>query len=133
MISDSVVILSLHCYHGYLHLFRNQHGDDPLKLMKRRGVENEAIKLMEEFLREQDYSFDDSKEPLLSKKKSNIRRLHAIKNVWHEFCVDLGMARLVMVLFVALCVSLYVAYVVTGLSKTTGTKIPVDDVHTKDF
>ena len=48
-----------------------------------------------------------------------------VKNLWLDFCADLGPERLVIVLVVIVCISLYVAYVVTGFAKMYDTRIPI--------
>ncbi len=48
-----------------------------------------------------------------------------VKNLWLDFCADLGPERLVIVLVVIVCISLYVAYVATGFAKMYDTRIPI--------
>ena len=113
-----------------MHCFRNRLGDKPVTLMKRRGVDSASIELMEQFEQE-DESIDESRQPLL-RAEPKITRLSrprdsfSMRNVWYEFCTDLGAERLVIVLLVALCLSLYVAYLATQLAKKIDTRIPVE-------
>ena len=54
----------------------------------------------------------------------NIRTTR-VKNIWDEFCNDLGIKRLGLLLILVLCLSLYVAYTITGYSQLLDTRIPI--------
>ena len=100
-----------------------------MRLLKRRGVEKEAIELLEKLEDSDDYLEDDAAEPLL-KGQRRIKRLFSgnrfapIHSLWYEFYMSMGLEKLCLILLVILCLSLYVAYVVTGMSQDN--RIPVE-------
>jgi len=109
---------------------RNKLGDTPEVLMRRRGVDPTIITFMRN-LETEESDTDESRRPLLRRTIKHTRwprrqrRLCSFRNVWYEFCTDLGAERLAMVLIVALILSLYIAYLATQLAKQIDTRIPV--------
>ena len=74
-------------------------------------------------------SSDDSSVPLLRvRPRTEIRSrvLAHLKRIWLEFCIDVGAERLIALLMMGLCLSLYIAYVVTSFTKKIDTRIPID-------
>jgi len=109
---------------------RNYRGQTPLTLMSRRGVDQSALNILEDMEEEDDVlSMEDSAYPLMRHRQRKTAgpgwKLRTVRSLWYEFCMDLGAERLVLVLLVILCVSLYLAYAVTGLAKHRDTRIPV--------
>ena len=98
--------------------------------MKRRGVEAAALHLLQQLISEAKHNNDQSYQPLLGRKPNSLRSLrqglHIFKTLWFEFCEDLGAIRISVILLLALVVSLYVAYIVTGLSRDNESKIPIN-------
>ena len=98
--------------------------------MRRRGVDASVTGILEELDDEDDVvSLEDSVRPLMRRPSTKRLQLHTmsrLRSIWYEFCMDLGAERLVVVLIIILCVSLYLAYMVTGLAKHRDTRIPVE-------
>ena len=118
----------------WLSFNRNCNGDRPIKLLKRRGVEVEAIALLERMENSDDLQEDDATEPLLKgqqrfRKLFRARRFAPIHSLWYEFYMSMGIEKLCLILVVILCLSLYVAYVVTGMSQND--RVPVEVEVTK--
>lgn len=99
--------------------------------MKRRGIENGSVECMEELLGNiDDQRVNDSQQSLIRKNVENSRNtthfsIMALQKVWFEFCQDIGAERLVIVLLLVLCLSIYVAYLATELAKNIDTRIPI--------
>lgn len=111
-------------------LCRNKHGDTPLDLMRRKGIAKDVIQTMEDMIDAAADVRDDAEKPLLrplSIRSQRFRRSSAVTNIWFEFCADIGAGRLIVIILVLLCMSLYVAYVVTGFADHIDTRIPIDD------
>lgn len=97
--------------------------------MYRRGVEQRAILYLEQVMEQE--STVDSSAPLLrvlpqTDGRSKPKALAHLKRVWLEFCMDMGAERLIALLMMGLCLSLYVAYVVTSFTKKIDTRIPIN-------
>lgn len=103
---------------------RNQHGDTPLELMKRRGVEKEAIQAMEELATATKYRYNGAH--CSSRSQSCLSATLCKQSILSEFCSDIGLKRLIFILVIILCLSFYVAYKATGMSKPTD-QILVDE------
>ncbi len=102
--------------------------------MMRRGVEANAVSLMQESEQDEIISSDDTSQPLLKRNhfvKLKETGFKQIRSIWYEFCMDLGWERLLVLLLVVLCLSLYVAYMVTGLASHVKTSIPIVSENVK--
>ncbi|ELT98233.1 hypothetical protein CAPTEDRAFT_218802 [Capitella teleta] len=113
--------IQLMAEHGADLTARNKRGDTPLLLMQRRGVDEAALNMMRQLLEDAtDGATDDETVSLIGR-----RRLGAMRSVWVEFCADLGAERLALVVVVVLLLSLYVAYLATGIGKKLNDRIPI--------
>ena len=58
---------------------------------------------------------------------------NSVKNIWFDFCLDLGPEKLVVVLLVILLLSLYTAYIATDFARMYDTRVPITDemLHTE--
>lgn len=101
--------------------------------MKRRGVEKEAIHLMEELISVVDG--DDLLETKLGPgaRGFSLGQLCEPPSIWSEFCSDVGVKRLVIILVCVLGASFYVACLVTGMSKQVEKRIPIDSDDVNRF
>ena len=74
---------------------------------------------------------DDVSEPLLKGKKKSRKlfskhQLVPMQSLWYEFYMGIGIERLSLILLIILCLSLYVAYIVTGMSLEDRIPVEVD-------
>ena len=100
--------------------------------MRRRGVSQEVIDLMQTYVNEEPIPIGiQNDQPIVqdpaSPSHGNIKlnQMESVRNIWFEFCNDLGLERLAVLLVGLLCLSLYVAYTITGYSKMIDTRVPV--------
>lgn len=102
---------------------RNKHGDTPLELMRRRGIDKDAIQLMEDLIRS--VAYDATEKPCLHSQHCLTGNLCG-QSIWSEFCSDVGLKRLLVILIVILCLSFCIAYMATGMAKQAEQRILVD-------
>ena len=106
---------------------RNRRGDLPVDLMNRRGVESQLIDFMSEEMRDiVQYSStsDEISQPLLPQTLGKpSRKLIQAKTLCVEFYSDMGLKRLIVVLLVLLILSLYFAFLITGIMKREEVKV----------
>ena len=89
--------------------------------MKRKGVGREILVLVKSLM---DEAENDQRKSLLPHKTvNNVCTPH---NIWSEFCADVGTKRLIVLVLAVLGLSLYVAYIVTGVANLD-MRIPIED------
>jgi|SRR6218665_3191305 len=110
-----------------LFCYRNKHGDTPLELMRRRGIDKDAIQLMEDLIHSA--SYDVTEEHDLRSQQCLTENLCG-RSVWSEFCSDVGTKCLLVIFVVILCLSFGIAYMATGMAKQAEQRILVDEEDT---
>lgn len=95
-------------------------------MMSRRGICSEAMTVMEMGITEMEnlQAGRRARHPSLRQNGSRTG-VTRFKTVWHEFCTDIGLERLALVLIFVLCASLYMAYTITGYSNLDN-RVPID-------
>ena len=100
-------------------------------LLERRGGEEDVLTLLEAAMEQHVDAQEElvlptrHPDPVMTVRQKQ-HGLAYVRGVWYEFCADLGVERLVIVIVIALCFSLYVAYIVTGVAKRIDMRIPID-------
>ncbi|XP_074651511.1 ankyrin repeat domain-containing protein 46-like [Tubulanus polymorphus] len=112
--------------YGASALVKNKRGETPLCLAQRRGVPTEVIN----YLRKLQSLEERGNKPHDQTIQSNI--FCNVRDTWYDFCLDLGIEKLVLVLITLLLLSLYVAYMLNGLVKLIDTRIPIDATYERD-
>jgi len=97
--------------------------------MRRKGVDSSVIFLTEQLMSSTTVC-DDPNRPLIhSNAVSSLFYDGDPRQILYEFCVDVGARRLAVIILLVLCLSLYTAYVITGIGLATETQILVDNTR----
>lgn len=91
-------------------------------MARRRGVRPEVIQFMQD-ISEKDYSFVCRSTPL--PRWQEAQKSQTLREIWFEFCEEIGPVRLAVLLVFITCLSLCVAYYATNVVKQIDSGIPV--------
>ena len=108
----NIILLWLFCSYNSI-IFRNKHGDTALDLMRRKGLDQKALTVMEELLR------------CGNTEAKTIDTGSSDASVVMQFCRELGAFRLALMLLLVLVLSLTVAYHITGVAEVRRSLPPV--------
>lgn len=87
--------------------------------MKRKGIHSNTIILLQKLMHESLTIGQPALHP------RQIGTAHKVQSVLIEFCKELGSLRVTVLVVIALCLSLCVAYMITGLSENGESRMPI--------